>query len=54
MFGDPIGVDRGELLESMLPHKEKMLKLAKYALGDPEAKVTALASEIVNAMAWWP
>jgi hypothetical protein len=38
----------------MLPHKEKMLELAKQSLSDPEAKVTALASEVVKAMDWWP
>ena len=46
--------ERQELLESMLPHKEQMLKLAKQSLGDPEAKVTALAGEIIKAMTWWP
>lgn len=46
--------ERQEFLESMLPHKEKILKLAKLSLSDPEAKVTALASEALKAMTWWP
>jgi hypothetical protein len=46
--------ERQELLESMLPHKEKMLQLVQKSLSDPEAKVTALASDVVKAMAWWP
>jgi hypothetical protein len=52
--GDIATRERQEFLESMLPHKEKMLELAKQSLSDPEAKVTALASEVVKAMDWWP
>jgi hypothetical protein len=42
------------VLEAMLPQKEKMLKLARQALSDSEAQVTALSSDIISAMAWWP
>lgn len=51
---DDVTHERQKLLESMLPHKDEMLKLAKQSLSDSEAKVTALASEIAKAMAWWP
>jgi hypothetical protein len=46
--------DRQLLLEALLPQKERMLKLAKQTWDDSEAQVTALASEILIAMAWWP
>jgi hypothetical protein len=46
--------DRQLVLEALLPQKEKMNKLAKQALSDSEAKVTALASDALSAMAWWP
>lgn len=42
------------VLEALLPHKEEMVKLAKKTLGDSEAKVTALASNILSSMSWWP
>ena len=45
---------RKEVLEAMLPHKEKMLALAKKSLSDPEARVTALGSNIIKALSWWP
>jgi len=41
-------------LESMLPRKEAILKLAKDSLRDPEASVTALASEMIAIISWWP
>lgn len=46
--------DKQLVLEAALPYKETMLKLARLALTDSEAKVTALSSEILSAMAWWP
>ena len=46
--------DRQLLLEAMLPLKEEMLKLARKALSDPEAKVTALSSEVISMTSWWP
>ena len=42
------------VLEAMLPHKEEIMKLARRSLADPEAKVTALSSEIIGLMSWWP
>lgn len=50
------GSNEGQLLvlESLLPHKERMIQLAKATLVDSEAKVTALASNILSSMAWWP
>jgi proteasome component ECM29 len=50
----PEARDRQLVLESLLPQKEKMLKLARQALSDSEAQVTALSSMILSAMAWWP
>lgn len=47
-------VSSQEILESVLPHKEAIMLLAKRSLTDPEAKVTAVASEVVKDMAWWP
>lgn len=41
-------------LEALLPHKEEMVRLARASLGDSESKVTALSSEILGNMAWWP
>jgi hypothetical protein len=58
--GDPrmglelLSQDRQLMLEALLPQKEKMTKLAKQALSDSEAKVTAFASDALSAMAWWP
>lgn len=49
-----LGQDRQLVLEALLPQKEKMNKLAKQALSDSEAKVTAFASDALSAMAWWP
>lgn len=47
-------VSNQEILESVLPHKEAIMLLAKRSLSDPEAKVTAVASQVVKDMAWWP
>ena len=41
-------------LETLLPHKESILQLARSSLTDNESKVTALASEVSSAMTWWP
>jgi hypothetical protein len=41
-------------LEALLPHKEEMVRLARASLSDSESKVTALGSEILGNMAWWP
>ena len=51
---NPEARDRQLLLEAMLPHKETMLKLARQVLSDSEAKVTALSSDILSALSWWP
>jgi hypothetical protein len=51
---DPATRDRQLLLEAMLPHKERMVKLTKQTLGDSEARVTASSSNVLSAMAWWP
>jgi hypothetical protein len=50
----PEARDKQLVLEAMLPQKEKMLKLARQALSDSEAQVTALSSDVISAMAWWP
>jgi len=42
------------MLESLLPYKEEMVRLARSSLSDSEAKVTALSSEILANMSWWP
>lgn len=42
------------VLEAVLPRKEEILSLTRSSLTDPEAKVTALGSEIISAMSWWP
>lgn len=46
--------ERQMILEAVLPQKESILQLAKQSLRDSEALVTALASQILNAVAWWP
>ncbi|KAL3928085.1 MAG: hypothetical protein SGBAC_012800 [Bacillariaceae sp.] len=38
-------VSNQEILESVLPHKEAIMLLAKRSLSDPEAKVTAVGSQ---------
>lgn len=42
------------VLEAILPHKEEIMRLARRSLADSEAKVTALGSDIIGLMAWWP
>lgn len=42
------------MLEALLPLKEKILSMANKSLSDNESDVTALASKIIAAMAWWP
>jgi len=46
--------ERQLLLEAMLPHKEDILKLVRSNLSDSEAKITALSSEVISTMSWWP
>lgn len=46
--------DKQLILEALLPHKEVILKHLKACLRDSESKVTALASDILSSMAWWP
>uniref|UniRef100_A0A7S4MII8 Non-specific serine/threonine protein kinase n=1 Tax=Odontella aurita TaxID=265563 RepID=A0A7S4MII8_9STRA len=42
------------LLEAVLPYKETITKLAKLGLADNEPKVTAVATEILGSISWWP
>ena len=42
------------VLEALLPHKEYLLQQVRSCLKDPESKITALASDILSAIAWWP
>ena len=42
------------ILEALLPLKEEMLKMAKSHLTDTESSVSAISSEIITSMAWWP
>lgn len=42
------------ILETVLPHKESIQELAKKSLTDSEAKVTALATEILSVLSTWP
>lgn len=46
--------DRQLRLEAILPQKDEIMKLARKALSDPEAKVTALSSDILGLVSWWP
>jgi hypothetical protein len=46
--------ERQFALETLLPHKEPILLLARSALTDSEPNVTALASDVCSAMTWWP
>lgn len=46
--------ERQLTLEGMLPQKEAIVKVTRKSLTDPESKVTALSSEIIGMMAWWP
>lgn len=47
-------LERQLVLEALLPHKEKIMKMARSSLSDSEAKVTSMASEVCSAIAWWP
>ena len=51
---NPDEQDRQLLLEATLPQKEDLLKLLRSSLSDSEAKITALSSEILGRMSWWP
>ena len=42
------------ILEALLPIKEPIVAIAKSNLSDSEAAVTAVSSEILAALAWWP
>ena len=42
------------ILEALLPHKEEMLRMSRTCLSDPEAKVTAVATDVCGSMGWWP
>jgi hypothetical protein len=42
------------ILESLLPHKELLLKKTRKMLSDKESSVTALASKILANISWWP
>jgi len=42
------------VLEVFLPHKEKILNLAKRSLNDSEAKVTAISTTILAVISTWP
>eukprot|EP00978_Attheya_sp_CCMP212_P004710 scaffold10348_cov54-Attheya_sp.AAC.3 len=46
--------DRQLMLEALLPHKEQIVKLTRAALRDAESKVTAVATDILSAISWWP
>ena len=46
--------ERQIILEAVLPQKESISQLAKLTLRDSEATVTALASQILSSIAWWP
>jgi hypothetical protein len=41
-------------LESLLPHKEVMLKLIRSSLNDTDSNVTILATSTLKRMSWWP
>jgi len=47
-------LERQLVLEALLPHKEKILKLARTSLSDSEAAVTKMGSDVCAAIAWWP
>jgi hypothetical protein len=51
---DPNLDERQLILEAVLPQKEIISTLTKQTLRDSEAKVTALASQILSSMTWWP
>ena len=45
---------RSIVLEAILPHKETILQQLRSCLADSEAKITALSSDILRAISWWP
>ncbi len=51
---DPKAQERQLVLEAVLPLKETISMLTKQTLRDSEATVTALASQILSSMTWWP
>ena len=42
------------LLEAMLPHKEDLFLLLRKGLVDTEPAVSALSSELIPLISWWP
>eukprot|EP00934_Nitzschia_sp_Nitz4_P006344 Nitzschia sp. Nitz4//scaffold36_size144017//17459//24583//NITZ4_003068-RA/size144017-snap-gene-0.188-mRNA-1//1//CDS//3329549402//6334//frame0 len=53
--GQPTTTEERQLtLEALLPQKESLAKVAKDALKDSEARVTACATEILREIALWP
>jgi hypothetical protein len=47
--------DRKQLvLEALLPYKEEILLLLRKSLADSEPKVTAVSSEVLTKLVWWP
>ncbi len=50
-----LGSDENQLmLEALLPIKESIISVAKNSLLDSEARVTAIASDILASLSWWP
>lgn len=46
--------ERQLLLEAILPYKERFAAIARSCMTDSEAKVTAVAADVMAAMSWWP
>jgi hypothetical protein len=42
------------VLESLLPHKEVIVRLVRTGLNDNESNVTALSTTIIKQISWWP
>ena len=42
------------IMESILPHKEEIMKILRSSLKDSESSVTSLSSEVLGALSWWP
>ena len=42
------------ILEALLPLKEKIIGIAKANLTDAESRITALSSDIIATISWWP
>ena len=42
------------VLESLLPHKEKIIQIARLCMSDKESKVMACASDLRLSVSWWP